>query len=44
MALWLTDDDAANELLGRDPLALLLAMALDQHVVAHRNNEAWMSA
>ena len=32
MTLWLTDDDQANELLERDPLALLLAMALDQQI------------
>lgn len=30
MTLWLTDDEAANKLLTRDPLALLLAMLLDQ--------------
>jgi hypothetical protein len=27
-----TQDDAADELLGGDPLALLLGMLLDQHV------------
>jgi hypothetical protein len=27
-----TQDDAADELLGRDPLALLLGMLFDQHV------------
>ena len=32
MKLWLTPDDAANELLSRDPLALLLGMLLDQRV------------
>jgi uncharacterized HhH-GPD family protein len=32
MTLWLTDDEAANKLLERDPLALLLAMALDQQI------------
>jgi hypothetical protein len=30
--LRITQDDAADELLGRDPLALLLGMLLDQHV------------
>jgi hypothetical protein len=28
----ISQDDAADELLGRDPLALLLGMLLDQHV------------
>jgi len=28
----ITQDDAADELLGRDPLALLLGMMLDQHM------------
>ena len=32
MTLWLTDDDDANRLLEEDPLALLLAMALDQQI------------
>ncbi|MBC7375421.1 MAG: Fe-S cluster assembly protein HesB, partial [Frankiales bacterium] len=32
MTLWLTDDHQANRLLERDPLALLLAMALDQQI------------
>jgi len=32
MTLWLTDDEQANRLLERDPLALLLAMALDQQI------------
>ncbi len=32
MTLWLTDDDAANALLDRDPLALLIGMALDQQI------------
>jgi uncharacterized HhH-GPD family protein len=31
-ALYFTDDDAANELLARDPLALLIGFALDQQV------------
>jgi len=30
--LRLTQDAAADELLGRDPLALLLGMLLDQHM------------
>ncbi|WP_246080531.1 hypothetical protein [Modestobacter altitudinis] len=30
--LHLAQDDAADELLGRDPLALLLGMLLDQQV------------
>ena len=29
--LRIAQDDAADELLGRDPLALLIAMLLDQH-------------
>lgn len=29
MTLWLTDNDEANRLLEKDPLALLLAMLLD---------------
>ncbi len=32
MALYLTDDDAANELLTDDPLALLVGMLLDQQI------------
>jgi len=32
MALYLTDDDAANEVLTEDPLALLIGMLLDQQV------------
>ena len=32
MTLWLTDDDDANRLLAKDPLALLLAMLLDQQI------------
>jgi uncharacterized HhH-GPD family protein len=32
MTLWLTDDEAANKLLERDPLALLLGMLLDQQI------------
>ena len=32
MTLWLTDDDEANRLLERDPLALLLGMLLDQQI------------
>ena len=31
-ALYFTDSDEANELLGRDPLALLIGFALDQQV------------
>jgi hypothetical protein len=30
--LRIAQDDAADELLGRDPLALLIGMLLDQHV------------
>ena len=30
--LWFTPDDAANELIARDPLALLIGFALDQQV------------
>jgi hypothetical protein len=30
--LHLSQDDAADELLGRDPLALLIGMLLDRHV------------
>jgi hypothetical protein len=30
--LRIAQDDAADELLSRDPLALLLAMLLDQHM------------
>jgi len=29
--LYFTDSDAANELIARDPLALLIGFALDQH-------------
>ena len=36
--LWFSDDPKANALLERDPLALLIAMLLDQHVVDHRDN------
>lgn len=32
MAMWLTQDPKANELLERDPLALLVGMMLDQQV------------
>ncbi len=32
MTLWLTDDDEANRSWSRDPLAILLAMALDQQI------------
>lgn len=32
MTLWLTDDDDANRLLEKDPLALLLAMCLDHRL------------
>ena len=42
--LSLSQDPDADALLGRDPLALLLGMLLDQHVVAHRNNGLGMSA
>jgi hypothetical protein len=30
--LHIAQDDAADELLGRDPLALVLGMLLDQHM------------
>jgi hypothetical protein len=30
--LGIAEDDAADELLGRDPLALVLGMLLDQHM------------
>jgi len=30
--LRIAQDDAADELLGRDPLALLIGMLLDQHM------------
>jgi hypothetical protein len=30
--LCIAQDDAADELLGRDPLALVLGMLLDQHM------------
>jgi hypothetical protein len=30
--LCIAQDDAADELLGRDPLALLIGMLLDQHM------------
>ena len=36
MTLWLTPDDAANELLARDPLALLLGMLLDQQITMEK--------
>jgi hypothetical protein len=36
--MYLAFTPEANELLERDPLALLIGMLLDQHVVAHRNN------
>lgn len=32
MAMWLTADPGANELLERDPLALLVGMLLDQRI------------
>ncbi|MFC4853392.1 HhH-GPD-type base excision DNA repair protein [Actinophytocola glycyrrhizae] len=32
MAIWLTTDSEANELLERDPLALLIGMLLDQQI------------
>jgi hypothetical protein len=35
--LRLTQDAAADELLGRDPLALLLWMLLDQHLRQRSN-------
>lgn len=34
--LWFTDDDEANELLARDPLALLIGFALDQQVTVQK--------
>jgi hypothetical protein len=39
MTLHLATTPEANELLAQDPLALLVGMLLDQHVVAHRNNK-----
>jgi hypothetical protein len=36
--LRIAQDEQADRLLAESPLALLLGMALDQHVVAHRNN------
>lgn len=36
MNLWLTPDDAANGLLSRDPLALLLGMLLDQQITMEK--------
>lgn len=32
MAIWLTEESAANELLEREPLALLIGMLLDQQI------------
>ncbi len=37
--LRITQDDAADELLGRDPLALLLGMLLDQHMRQRSSGE-----
>jgi uncharacterized HhH-GPD family protein len=34
--LWFTDDDTANELLARDPLALLIGFELDQQVTVQK--------
>ena len=34
--LWFTDDDEANVLLARDPLALLIGFALDQQVTVQK--------
>jgi len=34
--LWFTDDDEANELIARDPLALLVGFALDQQVTVQK--------
>jgi uncharacterized HhH-GPD family protein len=34
--LWFTPDDAANELIARDPLALLIGFALDQQVTVQK--------
>ena len=34
--LWFTSDDEANELLARDPLALLIGFALDQQVTVQK--------
>jgi uncharacterized HhH-GPD family protein len=34
--LWFTDDDEANELLARDPLALLIGFELDQQVTVQK--------
>jgi len=38
--LCITQDTAADELLGRDPLALVLSMLLDQHM-SRGSSEAW---
>jgi hypothetical protein len=38
--LRVAQDDAADELLSRDPLALLLGMMLDQHM-RRRNTGRW---
>ena len=34
--LWFTDSDAANELIARDPFALLVGFALDQQVTVQK--------
>jgi uncharacterized HhH-GPD family protein len=34
--LWFTSDDAANELIARDPFALLIGFALDQQVTVQK--------
>ena len=36
MKLWLTPDEPSNELLARDPLALLLGMLLDQQITMEK--------
>ena len=36
MKLWLTPDEASNDLLARDPLALLLGMLLDQQITMEK--------
>jgi hypothetical protein len=40
LELCIAQDDAADELLSRDPLALMIGMLLDQHV-RQRSSEAY---
>ncbi|WP_448638783.1 hypothetical protein [Geodermatophilus sp. URMC 63] len=39
--LHITQDDAADDLPGRDPLALVLGMFFDQHVSRGREGSSW---